>query len=204
MLIERDVLTHASLPLDMRCFSGTISSPGCANISLQCPGPVLRRNIGPWRMVLLKPAGYVNFCKSSSILFAVPPWSMVTTSVLSISPPTQSSISEPSMSRLIYTLSENGSPSMKSASYTCPLRPGTPMSSPKACRRPSSPSLGPVLMFVVLSILTMGECWNVIGLVGLPIKAPHLAYMYALTMPNQYHLVFPNSYLFKISNTSKL
>ena len=39
---------------------------------------------------------------------------------------------------------------------------------------------------------------------GLPIKAPHLAYMYALTMPNQYHLVFPNSYLFMVSPHSSL
>ena len=50
------------------------------------------------------------------------------------------------------------------------------------------------------SVVSAGAaCWNVIGLLGLPIKAPHLAYMYALTMPDQYHLVFPNSYLFMVS-----
>jgi hypothetical protein len=90
----------------------------------------------------------------------------VTTSVPSTSPPTRFSISEPSMSRLIYTSSENESLSVKFVSCTFPLHPSTPMSSPKVCRRPSSPSLGPVLMFTVLSVPTMGECWNVIMACG--------------------------------------
>ena len=34
--------------------------------------------------------------------------------------------------------------------------------------------------------LDCGECWNVIGLVGLSIVTPHLTYICTLTMPKQY------------------
>jgi hypothetical protein len=79
--------------------------------------------------------------------------------------------------RLICTSSESESPSVKSAFCTFPPCLSTPTSSPKVCRHQSLWSLGPVLMFVVLPVPTAGECWNVIRLVGLPIWAPHLAYM---------------------------
>jgi hypothetical protein len=82
----------------------------------------------------------------------------VIVSVQSTSPVTQFSISEQSMSRLIYTSSESESPWVRSASCMFPLRPSTPTSSPKVCRRPCSRSLGPVLMFAVLPVKTVGEC----------------------------------------------
>jgi hypothetical protein len=50
------------------------------------------------------------------------------------------SISEPSILRLIYTSSGSESPSVKFTFCTFPLRPSTPTSSRKVCRRPSSQS----------------------------------------------------------------
>jgi hypothetical protein len=92
--------------------------------------------------------------------------------------PTRSIISEPSMSRLIYTLLENALPLVKFVSCTFPLRPSMLTSSPKVCRHQSSTSLGSVLMFAMLPAPTAGECWNVIGLMGLSTMTPHMPYIY--------------------------
>jgi hypothetical protein len=47
-------------------------------------------------------------------------------------------------------------------------------------------------MFAVLLVQSAGECYNVNRQVGLPAQAPHLAYMYALSILDQYSEYSPN------------
>jgi hypothetical protein len=116
------------------------------------PPPAMRCFLGT-----ISPPGHPN-----AILY----WYIVIKLVLSASPPTRSSISEPTMSRLIYTSSEIDLPSVKFAYYMYPLHPSMLMSSLKVCRRQSSLSLSQVLVFAVLPVPTAGECWTAIGLMS--------------------------------------
>ena len=104
MLIGLVVQLRASPPQAMLCFSATTSSPGPPSVRTLSPDPA------PWPTVLLRLRGCVSCCTRSTPLFAEQRWCIVTTSAPSTCPPIWFNISEPSISRLIYTSSGSGSP----------------------------------------------------------------------------------------------
>jgi hypothetical protein len=87
-----------------------------------------------------------------------PPSFIVTTSVQFTSPPTQFSISALNIWRSTYTLFVSVLPLEKSVSCMFPPLRNMQISSPRGFRRLCLQSLGPVLMFAVLPVLTAGVC----------------------------------------------
>jgi hypothetical protein len=158
MLIGPDVLRLAVPPLATASFSVIIWFLGPPSVKRLYPDPVQRLSIVLLLMGLRRHAGYGTFYLSSIALFDELLLCIVTMSVPFIYLPTPFSTSGLSTWRSIYTSFVTTSPLERFEFYMCLPPHSMPTSSPRGSRRPSSSSLGPVLMSVMLPVLTAGEC----------------------------------------------
>lgn len=121
-----------------------------------CPAPVQRPSIVQWQMLSSKPPGYDNYFRNYTHRWQKQPLSIVITSVLSISPLIQCSISALNMWRLIYI---SFATRLLLVLFVCCmflLPPSTPTSSPKGFRCRSSSSSGSVSPFVLVTMRLRG------------------------------------------------
>ena len=152
MQTGQDVQILAAPPPGMPCSLVTTSFHGRPSVKRQYPVRVPKPSIEQWQMVSPRLVGCVSCLVSFAVLSAEPPSSIVTTSVLFISPPIQSSTSVQNMLRLIFTSFVSVSLFEKFVCCTSqPLR-SMQTSSPRDFRHQCSQSLGPVLIYAVLLV----------------------------------------------------
>jgi hypothetical protein len=123
-------------------FLGDNLISGLPSIRTSSRGLVLKLSIEVWRMELSKPHGCAssswNFMPLSVALLSC----IATTSVLSTCPSTPFNINAPSISKLIFTLSEKGLLSVIFVSCMCRRHHSMQTSSPRASLPRSSPNSG--------------------------------------------------------------
>ena len=138
-------------------FSETTLCHGLPSDTTQSPGLARRMNTVLWRMASQKLLGYVSCSLSFSALLAVPLWSIVIMSVLSISPAIQCSISGRSTLRSISTLFERRLPSVTFGLLMFLQHHSTPTSSPRGFLLLCFKSFGPAWPLAMLPIRLRGS-----------------------------------------------
>lgn len=139
MLIGRVTPKHASQTLATPCFWVTTLFRCPPSVRTPSPTLALKPSIEHLSMLLLKHAGFTNFCTSCIHLPLEPHWSIVTTSL-------QFSTNTSSTSWLISILSMIVWLLALFEFYMCELHPNMLTYSQKGCRLLSSLSFGLVLM----------------------------------------------------------